>query len=82
MSNFLEQLKGKYYGILKWSQLDDLWTQLKTSKQSYYVYQVGDDLPDMALEGKDLETTIDSLSIRYLGKNMSMITAVSFVLMI
>jgi hypothetical protein len=56
---FHERLKGTFAGILQWQQLDELWGRVK--RGNWYVYQLGEALPTIALNGDELERRIDAL---------------------
>ena len=61
-TSFLEQLQGKFSGILKWHQLDALWQRIATSGEAWYIYQVGDVLPTAPLTGDKLKDAIQALN--------------------
>ena len=56
---FHARLKGTFYGILQWQDLDLLWERVKTGQ--WFFYQVGETLPDKALSGDELTRRIDAL---------------------
>jgi hypothetical protein len=56
---FHARLKGKFYGMLQWQDLDALWERVKTGQ--WFFYQIGETLPDKALSGDDLAVRIDAL---------------------
>ena len=60
-ASFLEQIESKFYGILSWDQLDNLWQKLGESKHAWFIYQVGDAVPDEPLEGNELADAIHAL---------------------
>lgn len=57
---FLARLKGTFAGILQWQQLDELWGRVK--RGNWYVYQLGEALPTIALNGDELVRHIDALN--------------------
>ena len=59
--SFQQRLAGRFEGILRWQQLDELWPRLKQSDASWYFYQVGSPLPQAALSGDALAQSIDEL---------------------
>jgi len=59
MDQFHARLKGTFYGILQWHQLDELWGRVKNGR--WFVYQIGETLPTEALSGTDLAVRIDAL---------------------
>lgn len=60
-SQFLEQLNGKFYGILRWDQLDTVWKKLEAGEQAWFIYQVGDALPESPISGKELHDALAAL---------------------
>lgn len=56
---FHARLKGKFQGILQWQQLNELWVRVKNGE--WYVYQLGESLPDRPLSGDELSKRIDAL---------------------
>ena len=56
---FHARLKGSFKGMLQWQQLDELWGRIK--RGSWYIYQIGEALPDAALSGEELASRIDAL---------------------
>jgi hypothetical protein len=57
--NFHTRLKGTFYGILQWQQLDELWERVKAGQ--WFFYQIGEALPEHSLSGADLAMRIDAL---------------------
>jgi hypothetical protein len=57
--DFHARLKGRFYGMLQWSDLDALWARVKTGE--WFFYQVGETLPDRPLSGDELSVRIDAL---------------------
>lgn len=57
---FHARLKGTFSGILQWQQLDELWDRIKGGQ--WFFYQVGETLPAMPLNGKELAVRIDALN--------------------
>lgn len=58
-TDFHVRLKGKFYGMLQWADLDALWGRVKTGQ--WFFYQIGETLPDKALSDDELITRIDAL---------------------
>jgi hypothetical protein len=56
---FNARLKGKFYGMLQWTDLDALWSRVKTGQ--WYFYQIGETMPDTPLGGDALAIRIDAL---------------------
>lgn len=59
-TDFHARLKGTFYGILPWRDLDVLWERVKAGQ--WYLYQVGEALPTVPLSGNDLAVRIDALN--------------------
>ena len=57
---FHARLKGNFYGILQWQQLDVLWEHVKRGQ--WFFYQLGETLPDTPLGGDELVVRIDALN--------------------
>ena len=61
---FQATFKGKFYGVLKWDQLDDLWKRVKKAKkEGWYVYAIGDEPPRELVKGKALETVVNEINM-------------------
>jgi hypothetical protein len=56
---FHARLKGTFYGMLQWQDLDALWGRVRTGQ--WFFYQIGETLPDKALRGEELVSRIDAL---------------------
>lgn len=62
--NFITAFKGKFYGILKWNQLDDLWLKVKKDKNNgWYLYAIGDEPPTELTKNNELEAVIDEIDV-------------------
>ncbi len=60
-NDFRQRLDGRFEGLLRWPQLDELWQRLKQSDSPWYFYQVGSELPDAPVAGEALSKAIDEL---------------------
>jgi len=58
-NDFQARLKGRFQGMLHWQQLDALWARVKQGE--WYVYQLGEAVPDTPLCGEQLVQRIDAL---------------------
>jgi hypothetical protein len=58
--DFHGRLKGTFYGVLQWSQLDELWARLKAGQ--WFFYQIGEALPVTPLSGDELAVRLDALN--------------------
>ena len=62
--SFESAFKGKFYGVLKWEQLDELWEIIKNDKaDGWYAYAIGEEPPTSLTKNKDLEVVIDELDM-------------------
>lgn len=57
--DFRARLQGRFYGMLQWSDLDALWARVKGGQ--WYLYQIGETLPERAQGGAELAARIDAL---------------------
>ena len=64
-SSFFEQFRGGFSGVLRWEQLDKLWSTLRAAPgKHWYVYAVGEAPPDTTVDANELDvflTEIDDL---------------------
>lgn len=60
-NDFNQRLDGRFVGVLRWDQLDDLWQTLENSGKPWYLYQVGSEVPEQPLDGETLKTAIREL---------------------
>lgn len=61
MSDFLQKFSGYLSGVMKWDDLRDLWRIIREQKASWYVYAVGEAVPQAPVEASQLEQFIDSM---------------------
>ena len=60
--DFISAFNGKFSGVLRWPQVDDLWLNVKKQKdQDWYLYAVGEQPPTESSSGDALEKFIDEL---------------------
>lgn len=60
-NEYLQTYKGGFYGILKWHELDALWQQLIDARQEWYVYQIGETVPQKTLSQEQFKNFIHHL---------------------
>lgn len=60
-NDFQARLKGRFQGMLHWHQLDALWARVKPG--IWYVYQLGESVPGVPLQGETLAQRIDALDM-------------------
>lgn len=58
---FQKRLDGRFEGIMRWPQLDDLWKRVRQVTMPWYFYQVGSQLPDQPMSGQALADAIKEL---------------------
>ena len=60
--DFKKCFKGKFYGVLRWHQLDHIWDVIKSNETGgWYIYEVNKPVPDSATQNIDLATTIEQI---------------------
>jgi hypothetical protein len=59
--NFKTLFKGKYYGVLRWHQLDELWIKIKNDDEGWYCYEIGKSPPTEMKRGNALKQIIDGI---------------------
>ena len=63
-NSFLDVFQGKFFGVLRWPQLDDLWEKVKTNdKEGWYLYAVGEEPPKEITKGAKVTTFINELDL-------------------
>jgi len=61
---FLSAFTGKFFGVLRWPQLDTLWGKVKTSENDgWFLYAVGEQPPAVITKGKQVTTFINELDV-------------------
>jgi hypothetical protein len=45
-ADFYSHYRGRFYGVLQWTQLDKLWGQVTQQPEGWYIYFVGGSVPD------------------------------------
>jgi len=53
--------KGRFTGVLRWEQLDNLWEKVLASDEGWYIYSVGDTPPEKILSKEELNKLIPEL---------------------
>ncbi len=63
-ATFEQAFKGKFYGVLKWEQLDDLWNIIKNnSEDGWYLYAIGEEPPTELIKGEVFHSMINELDM-------------------
>jgi len=61
---FTAAFSAKFYGVLKWRQLDELWLKVKNDKKAgWYIYAIGEMPPTNLTQNDALETLIDEINV-------------------
>jgi hypothetical protein len=59
---FVTAYRGYFKSLLKWEQLDRLWSNLQeTSQKQWYIYAVGETPPETPADSQQLERFIDKI---------------------
>ncbi len=66
IERFSELFKGKFYGVLRWHQLEHIWEVVKSDKaEGWYIYQINQSAPDAVVQNDELTLKIEQID-RYL----------------
>lgn len=61
-SEYYSHYRGRFFGILKWPQLDALWQKLKSEPALlWYIYAIGENPPDQPASNEQLELFISEI---------------------
>ena len=61
---FLQAYRGSFLGLRKWEDLDSFWKVLKNkADQSWFVYAIGEPVPEAAASSQQLNTFIDEIDV-------------------
>lgn len=61
-SPFLDQFQGSFINMLRWPQLDNLWSTLRQQADAgWYAYAIGETPPDTALTASELEHFLNKI---------------------
>ena len=60
--DFKSRYTGSFYGVLKWSDLDQLWSTVKSQmNDDWFIYSPGQDVPDKTTKAEYVITFIDEI---------------------
>ncbi len=59
---YLQQYAGAFSGILRWHQLDEQWLTIQKQSKNWYIYQIGEDVPEKASSAEQLAEFIHHLN--------------------
>ena len=63
-SNFNELFNGKFYGVLRWQQLNHIWDVVKSDEaESRYIYEINESTPETATKNNDLTLKIEQIDL-------------------
>lgn len=60
---YLQAFSGGFSGILRWSDLDALWAQLRLQPEGWYLYAVGEAPPTLPLTGAQCLAFIEHINL-------------------
>ena len=64
MSDFYTRYRGAFYGILKWSQLDEFWKVLRSrSDAGWHIYATGEELPQQPVSEEQFNLFINEIDL-------------------
>lgn len=59
---FKERLKGRFSGVMRWHNLDDLWARVKADADGgWFIYAVGEPVPGSTASAAQVEQFVDEL---------------------
>ena len=62
--SYLEAYRGSFVGIRQWHDLDIFWETLKSkSDDNWYIYAIGEPVPDAPSSGKQLKHFINEIDV-------------------
>jgi hypothetical protein len=61
VKGYLDSYTGRTSGVLRWPQLDELWTRL-AAESGWYLYEIGRDPPTATIEPSALEQSIREIN--------------------
>ncbi|MGD8483258.1 MAG: hypothetical protein PVF81_00190 [Thioalkalispiraceae bacterium] len=53
--SFLEVYRGSFSNMLRWHQLDDLFSKVRQSHKAWYIYAIGEPPPEQTVNQQQLE---------------------------
>jgi len=61
-SSYVQNFRGGFYGVLRWPQLDLLWSQLRSQDNpQWYIYAVGESPPEQISTTSEMNQFIDEI---------------------
>jgi len=59
--DFKNAFRGQFSGVLQWTDLDALWETLRKSNASWYIYAIGEAVPQAPVSREELLRFIDEI---------------------
>ena len=60
-SAFMDLYRGYLAGVMQWDDLSQLWQRIKLQSSGWYVYAVGEKVPEQSAPAGQLEEFVDSI---------------------
>jgi hypothetical protein len=60
-SDYLQAFRGSFTSALRWHHLDDLWQRLREAPQGWYVYAIGETVPEEPATSEALLAFVDEI---------------------
>jgi len=61
--DFRQRMRGRFAGVLRWPQLDELWERVRSRPEGWYLYHVGDEVPQAPADADTLRRFIAELDV-------------------
>lgn len=63
-SQFQQKYNGRFYNVLRWEQLEQLWATLKANNAGWYVYFINhEEVPLTPLDANDFEIFLEEMQV-------------------
>ncbi len=59
--SFKQHYVSSFTNMLRWHQLDELWKNVKNNAEGWYIYLIGDTVPDTAVTSEELYQFIQEI---------------------
>jgi len=60
--SFIEAYQGSFSNMLRWEQLDNLWSQVRQSRQAWHIYAVGEAPPEQTVSAEQLKLFLTEIT--------------------
>ncbi len=62
VASYTDTFKGRFVGIMRWHQLDELWARLRNeAADDWYIYAVGEQPPEQTSDSAQLVNFVDEV---------------------